>query len=106
MNGYRIYTLDIQGILLHHKKEWKFAICSNMDGPGGYIIVSKISQRKTNIVWSHLYVKSKKWNKLVNITTKKQLHRYVEQTSGYQWGGGKWEEQHGGRGLRGTHYYV
>ena len=31
-------------------------------------------------------VKSKKCNKLVNITKKKQTHRYREQTSGYQWG--------------------
>ena len=24
------------GILLSHKKEWNFAICSNMDGLGGH----------------------------------------------------------------------
>ena len=24
------------GILLSHRKEWKFSIYSNMDGPGGY----------------------------------------------------------------------
>ena len=24
------------GILLSHKKEWRFAICSNMDGLGAY----------------------------------------------------------------------
>ena len=24
------------GILLSHEKEWNFAICSNMDGLGGY----------------------------------------------------------------------
>ena len=41
-------------------------------------------------------------NKQVNITNKKQIHRYTEQTSGYQWGEGS-----GGRGgLRGTNYYV
>ena len=27
-----VYTLD--GILLSHKKEWNFALCSNMDGFG------------------------------------------------------------------------
>ena len=27
-----------------------------------------------------------KYNKPVNITKKKQTHRYREQTSGYQWG--------------------
>ena len=31
---------------------------------------------------------SKIYNKLVNITKKKQTHRYREQTSGYQWGWG------------------
>ena len=31
-------------------------------------------------------MESKKYNKLVNITEKKQIHRYREQTSGYQWG--------------------
>jgi len=37
----------------------------------------------------------------VNITTKKnQIHRYKEQTSGYQWGEGR------GRGLRVTHHYI
>ena len=34
----------------------------------------------------HLYMESKKYNKLVNKTKKKQTHRYREQTSGYQWG--------------------
>ena len=29
----------------------------------------------------------KNYNKLVNITKKKETHRYGEQTSGYQWGG-------------------
>ena len=32
-------------------------------------------------------MESKKYNKLVNITKKKQKHRYGEQTSGYQWSG-------------------
>ena len=40
----------------------------------------------------------KKYNKLVNITKKKQAHRHREQTSGYQWEGGnigmrEWEIQ-------------
>ena len=44
-------------------------------------------------------MESKKYNKSVNIT-KKQTHRYIEQTSGYHWGAwrsnivvGKWEVQ-------------
>ena len=31
-------------------------------------------------------MESKKDNKLVNITKRKQTHRYREQTGGYQWG--------------------
>ena len=36
-------------------------------------------------------MKSKKYNKLVNIAKKKQTHRSREQTSGYQWGEGSGE---------------
>ena len=39
------------------------------------IMLSEITQRKTNTVCYHLYVKSKKYNKLVNVTKKKQTHR-------------------------------
>ena len=45
-------------ILLSHKKEQNFAICTNMDGLEG-IILSKISQRKINTVSYHLCVKTK-----------------------------------------------
>ena len=41
------------------------------------------------------YVEPKKYNKLLNITTK-QTHRYREQTSGYQWEEGKGEGQYMG----------
>ena len=37
----------------------------------------------------HLYVESKKYNKLVNKANKKQTHRYREQTRGHQWGAGR-----------------
>ena len=50
-------------------------------------MLSEISQTKTNTVWYRLYLESKKYNKLVNKTKKKQTHRYREQTSGSQWGG-------------------
>ena len=36
----------------------------------------------------------KKYSKLVNITKKKQTHRYRELTSGYQWGEGMGEGQY------------
>ena len=50
---------------------------------------SKMSQRKTNTGCFHLYVESKKENKQMNLTKKKQIHRYRKQTSGYQWGEGR-----------------
>ena len=42
-------------------------------------------------------VESKKYNKLMNITKKKQTHRYRElvvRFSSYQWGEGRGEGQH------------
>ena len=46
-------------------------------------MLSEISQRKTQILYDLSYMWNLK-NKLVNITKKKQTHRYKEQTSGYQ----------------------
>ena len=66
------------------------------------IMLSEISQRRTHTVQYNLYVGSKKYNKLVNITKTKQTHTYREQTSSYQWGvgGGAVERL----GVRGTNY--
>ena len=47
---------------------------------------------------------SKKYNKLVNKTKKRQTHR--EQTSGYHWEEGRREGQYKGRRLRDTNYEV
>ena len=44
--------------------------------------------------------------KQTNITKQKQTNRYKEQTNGYQWEEGWGKGQGGGRGLRGTNYYV
>ena len=44
------------------------------------IMLSEISQTKTNIMWSHLWVDSKKRKK----EKKTQAYRYREQTSDYQ----------------------
>ena len=41
-----------------HKKEQNNAICSNMDGPRD--CHTEWSKSKTNIIWCHLYVESKK----------------------------------------------
>ena len=73
--------------LQHDKdfKKWYFAIGRNMNGLEGYYARWNKSerQRKTNIVWYHLFVESKKYNRPVNITEKKEDHRGGEQTSGY-----------------------
>ena len=53
------------------------------------IMFSEISQKKISIVCYPLYVESKLYNKLANITAKKQTPTYWEQSSGYQWAGGK-----------------
>ena len=41
----------------------------------------------------------------MNITKRKQTHRYREQTSGYQWGEGR-EGQNRGGGVGDTNYWV
>ena len=56
------------------------------------IMQSKISQRKINTVWFHLYVETKKTNKWASIT-KQESQRYRQQTSGCQRGEGWGEER-------------
>ena len=51
------------------------------------IMLSEISQRQIPCDITYMW-NLKKYNKLVNITKQQQTHRYREQTSGYQWGGG------------------
>ena len=65
------------------------------------IILSEISQTKTNTAWSHLCVESKKQNGWINKAKQKQTHKYREKNGGYQrgrgWGDGQnlWEELRG-----------
>ena len=94
------------GILLSHKKGTTICHLQKawMDLEG--IMPSKISLIKTNIVWYHLHVESKKYNKLMNLTKKKQTHKYREQTSGYQRGERRGKGQYKAKGLRSTNYYV
>ena len=54
------------------KKKWDFAICNNMDGLEG-IMLSGISQRNKNTAYYHVYMQSKKHNKLVNVTKKREF---------------------------------
>ena len=56
-----------------------------MDGLGRYYAWLNKSDRERQILYDISYMwKSKKYNKLVNISKKKQTHRYREQTSGYK----------------------
>ena len=43
------HTHTHNGLLLSHKKEWNFAICSNMDGLGGYYAKWNKSDRERQI---------------------------------------------------------
>ena len=52
-------------------------------------MLSKISQRKPNAEWFHLYVEYKKQNKWTNITKQKQTHTYREPPGGCSWEGGR-----------------
>ena len=57
------------------KKEGNVAICNNTVGLGGHYAKWNKSDRNIRMAWYHLYVESKKYNKLVNITKKQQTHR-------------------------------
>ena len=46
------------GILLGHKKEWNFAICSNMNGLGGQYAKWNKSDRERQILYDITYM----WN--------------------------------------------
>ena len=52
--------------------------------------------RERQILYDITYMRNlKKYNKLVNITKKKQSHRHREQTGGYQWEEGRGERHDG-----------
>ena len=48
------------------------------------IMLSEISQMKTNTIWNHLYVKPKRIQQTNEYARKKKAHRYREETSGYR----------------------
>ena len=48
------------GLLLSHKKEWKFAICSNMDGLIGDSAKQNKPDRERQILYDITYVESDK----------------------------------------------
>ena len=51
----------------------KCTICYKMDGPGGIILVKEIRQRRTNTMWFHLFVGSKKTKQTMNRTKQKLI---------------------------------
>ena len=90
------------GILLSHKKNEILPFATTwMDLEG--IKLSEISQSKTNTVFTYIWNLK---NKQMNITQQKQTHRYRQQTSGYQWGQGRVNEQGRGKELWVTNYHI
>ena len=57
------HTHTHNGILLNHKKEQNFAMCSNIDGFGRHFANwNKSDRERQNTVWHHLHVVSKNYN--------------------------------------------
>ena len=70
-------------------------------------LLSEIRQRERQILYdtSLLCGTPQKYNRIVNITKKKQTHRYKERTGGYHWGKERRKRKERGRGLQGTNNY-
>ena len=80
-----VYTHTHNGILLSHKKNEIMPFAAIwMDSE--IVILSEVSQTKTNIIWYHLYVESKKMIEMNLFTKQRQTHRHRGQTCGYQGG--------------------
>ena len=73
------------GILLSHKQEQNLAICSNVDGLGGHY--AKWSKSEKDKYCMILLMCAIYKIQQTGEQKKKQIYRYREQTSGYQWGG-------------------
>ena len=73
------------GILLSHKQEQNLAICSNVDGLGGHY--AKWSKSEKDKYCMILLMCGIHKIQQTGEQKKKQIYRYREQTSGYQWGG-------------------
>ena len=80
-----IYTTEYYSAITKNKIMAFAATWMNLE----MVILSEVSQTKTNIICYHLYVESKKKMKQMNLFTKqKQTHRHRKQTYSYQRGKG------------------
>ena len=88
-----VYTYN--GILLSHKKEWNFAICSNMDATRDYYTKWSKSERERQIPYDITYMWNLKYGTNEPIY-KAEIHRDREQICGFQGLGGR---ERGGLGV-------
>ena len=87
--------------LLSHKKEWNTAVCSNRDLDN--ITLTEVRQGKTNIMWYHLCIKSKKQYKWMYT---QNGNRFIDTENTLTVTKGEWEREIRRRGLTDTNYYV
>ena len=82
-------------------KEMKFCHFQQ-DGLGCHHAKWNKSDRERQVLYDITYIWNQKntTNQPVDVTKKKQSHRYRERTSGYQWGEGRRKVQYRGRELR------
>ena len=64
------------GILLSHKKEWNFALCSNKNGLGWHNAKWNKSDRERHILYDITYMECKKYNK--SAYNKKAADIYID----------------------------
>ena len=83
----RKYSTYILNTIQPLKKEWKIAICSNMDGPRDYHTKWNKSKREWKISWFHLlYCGLLTMIQMNSSIKQKQTHRSRGQTYGCQGG--------------------
>ena len=95
------YTIEY---FLSHKTENELLPFAAMGKDLEIIMPSEISPIKTNIIWYHLNVKSKKCKQMC--TQNRNRLTDIENKCGYQCGEGTGEGWDGGMGLRDTNCYV
>ena len=96
-----IYTMEYYSAIKKKEIMPFAATCMQLE----IVILSEVSQRKTNTIWPHLYVESKIWH---NLSMKqKQTHRHTEKTCDCQGGVGAVREVWiGSLGLADAKYFI